>query len=108
MTPATRNAGSTRLLVHPSSGPWMMPKINELSPNSDNSAPTGSSGVLVSSRESGANATTAATIPMTMGTFTSRVDPHQNPSSSPPVTMGPIDAPAPANPAQIAMARVRS
>ncbi len=107
-TPATRNAATTRLLVQPSSGPWMMAKIRELSPTSDSTAPTGSRGVWVSSRELGANAATAATMASTTGTLTSRVEPHQKPSSSPPVTMGPIEAPAPANPAQTAMARGRS
>jgi hypothetical protein len=63
---------------------------------------------LVSSRESGAKVTTAAMIPTTSGMFTSRVDPHQNRSRSAPVTSGPMELPAPANPAQMAMARVRS
>ena len=59
----------------------------------------------MSSRESGAKTSTATMIAAAMGTLTSSVEPHQNPSSSAPVTMGPIDAPAPANPAQTAMAR---
>ena len=44
----------------------------------------------------------------TTGTLTSRVEPHQKPSSSAPETMGPMEAPAPANPAQTAIARGRS
>ena len=70
----------------------MIPKISALSPTSDSRAPTGSSGVCVSSRESGANTHTAATTARAIGTFTSRVEPHQKPSSRPPVTIGPSDA----------------
>ena len=86
----------------------MIPKISELRPISDNTAPTGSRGVCVSSRESGAKAHTATAMAATIGTFTSRVEPHQNHSSSPPVTIGPIEAPAAAKPAHTAMARGRS
>jgi hypothetical protein len=47
-------------------------------------------------------------MPTTIGTLTSRVEPHQKPSSSPPVRIGPMEAPAPANPAHTAIARGRS
>ena len=86
----------------------MIAKINALSPTKDSSAPAGSSGVRVSSRESGANAHTAATTASAIGTLTSKVEPHQNPSSRPPVMIGPSDPPAPAKPAQMAIALMRS
>ena len=45
---------------------------------------------------------------MTTGTLTKNTDPHQKWSSSRPLTIGPMAPPAPANPAQMAMARGRS
>jgi hypothetical protein len=106
--PAARKAARTGTLVQPSSGPWMIPKIRALSPTSESRAPPGSSGAWVSSRESGAKTHTAAMTARAIGTFTSSVEPHQKPSSRPPVTIGPSEAPAPANPAQMAMALPRS
>ena len=69
--------------------------------------PTGSSGVTWLSRDFGGNRATAG-----RHDHEGQVDedraPHQNSSSSAPATTGPMAAPAPAKPAHVAMARVRS
>jgi hypothetical protein len=64
-----------------------------------------SSGVPWVSRERGASRATATAAIATTGRFTSTAEPHQNDSRSAPATTGPMAPPAPANPAQTAMAR---
>src|SRR5207253_3249316 len=86
----------------------MIEYTSALSPTSDSNAPIGSSGVSVSSRDSGANVQIATNVAATSGRFTSTAEPHQNFSSSAPDTIGPIAPPAPANPAHTAIARPRS
>ena len=70
--------------------------------------PTGSSGVTWLSRDFGENRATATAATTTRGRLTRIAAPHQNSSSSAPATTGPMAAPAPAKPAHVAMARVRS
>src|SRR5688572_7243130 len=105
---AMANAPSTGVDVQPSSPPWMMPNTRVLKPTSDSSAPTGSSGVFSSSIDSGANFQMTNQVSATSGRLTSTAAPHQNDSSNAPETTGPSAAPAPAKPAQIAIARGRS
>jgi hypothetical protein len=45
---------------------------------------------------------------ITMGTLTKNTEPHQKCWSRNPLMIGPSAPPAPANPAQMAMARARS
>ena len=77
-------------------------------PTSARTEPIGSSGVTWLSRDFGEKRATATAATATSGRLTRMAEPHQNSSSSAPATTGPMAAPAPANPAQVAMARVRS
>ena len=83
-------------------------------PTSDSTAPNGSSGVDESSLLRGANRTTATITISDTTTLTTNTDPHQNdgkihqPVSRKPATSGPSAPPAPAKPAQIAIALARS
>ena len=83
-------------------------------PISDSTAPNGSSGVDESSLLRGANRTTATITISDTTTLTTNTDPHQNdgeihqPVSRKPATSGPRLPPAPAKPAQIAIAFARS
>src|SRR5262245_43508803 len=107
-TTAITLAPSTCVAVQPSSPPWMIANTSAPNPARDSVAPTGSSGVLDSSRDSGAYIQMATNVSATSGRFTSTAEPHQYRSRSAPDTIGPIAPPAPANPAHTAIARVRS
>ena len=71
-------------------------------------APTGSSRPWLGSFEVGTSSAPATMASTTMGTFTKNTEPHQKCSSMNPLSTGPRAAPAPENPAQMAMARARS
>ena len=64
--------------------------------------------MALSSRDRGLYSAIAAAVTATTGTFTRNAEPHQKRWSRAPDTIGPIAAPAPANPTHTAMARWRS
>jgi hypothetical protein len=107
-TTATTKAPATDALVHPRSGPSMMPNTSAPRPTRDRRAPTGSSGVTSGSRDVGEKNATAASTASTTGTLASTAEPHQKRSSSAPDTIGPRAPPAPAKPAHMAIALRRS
>ena len=86
----------------------MMPYTSALSPAIDSNAPSGSSGAWIFSRERGMRKKPATNATATTATLIRKIVPHQNDSSSTPLTMPPRATPMPATPAQIAMARGRS
>ena len=55
----------------------MMPNSSAVSPTSEITAPTGSSGVALSSRERGPNSAMATAVTATTGTLTRKAEPHQ-------------------------------
>ena len=93
---------------HPYSGPWMRPKTRPPRARADSRLPGGSSGWPCVSREVGTRAATRTNSTTAMGTLTKKIEPHQKNSSSRPAARIPMAPPAPANPAQMAMARLRS
>src|SRR5947209_11830352 len=74
----------------------------------DSPAPVGSRGARSGSREVGTRKRPATKAIATTGRLTRKTDPHQKCSSSQPLVIGPMAPPAPAIPAQMAMARARS
>ncbi len=93
---------------HPYSGPWMRPKTSDPRAAADRTLPTGSSGWPRVSRDVGTTVTTRTNSRTAMGTFTKKIEPHQKYSRSSPADRIPSAPPAPAKPAQMAMARLRS
>ena len=95
-------------LSQPLFGPSMIPNSKRANPAIDSRAPTKSSLCFCGSREVGTRKKAPANASRITGTLIRKIEPHQNlPSNSPDAT-GPIDAPAPAKPAQRATALVRS
>ena len=92
----------------------MMPNSSAAMPNRERTAPTGSSGVAVSSLLRGAKIATATSTITGVTALTTKADPHQNegkihqPVRRNPTRSGPSAPPAPANPAQTAIALPRS
>ena len=107
-TTATIAAAITGVVVQPFSPPWMIVNTSAPRPARDSTAPTGSSGVSDSSRDSGAKVQIAMNVAATSGRLTSTAEPHQYRSSSAPETIGPMAPPAPAKPAHTPIARFRS
>ena len=77
-------------------------------PAIDNAAPTGSGRCTCGFFESGTTNADPTTPMHTIGTFTKKIDPHQNLDSRSPPAMGPMAIPSPIVPAQAPMARARS
>ena len=77
-------------------------------PAIDSSAPTGSGRWASGFFESGTRTTAPMNPAATIGTFTRKIDPHQNLDSSRPPAIGPMAMPSPIVPAQVPMARARS
>src|SRR6186997_1219727 len=111
---ATMNAPTTYESPHPRSGPSMILYSSALTPINESTAPNGSSGVAESSLLRGANTATATITTTETTMFTTNTAPHQNdgkihqPVSRKPAMTGPSAPPAPAKPAQIAIALARS
>src|SRR5438552_4032648 len=86
-TPTRATQTMAAVVVQPCSPPWTIEDTSALSPTSDSTAPTGSSGVSDSSRDSGANVQIATIVTATSGRFTRTAEPHQNVWSNAPDTI---------------------
>ena len=86
----------------------MIPYTSALSPAIDSTAPSGSSGAWIFSRDRGMRKKPATSATTTTATLIRKIEPHQKCSSSAPLTTPPMATPTPAKPAQIAIARGRS
>src|SRR6478609_2250250 len=107
-TIANANVTNVCVDVQPLSGPSMIPYTNAASPTIDSSAPSGSSGAWIFSRDLGMRKKPATSAITTTATLIRKIEPHQKCSSSAPLTTPPMATPTPAKPAQIAIARGRS
>ena len=105
---ASTKPPTTMPLPQPRSGPSMMAVSSDANPTMDSSAPKRSSRCAVASRDEGARIDDATKAMAAMGTDTKNTDPYQKWASRMPPISGPMAAPAPANPAQTAMALARS
>ena len=92
----------------PLSGASMIPYTRAASPAMDSTAPRGSSGAWIFSRDLGIRKNPATSATTTTNTLMRKIDPHQKWSSRAPLTTPPAATPTPANPAQMAIARGRS
>ena len=77
-------------------------------PAIDSSAPTGSGRSAAGFLESGTSTRAPAKAATAMGTFTRKMEPHQNLDSSRPPAIGPMAIPRPMVPPQVPMARARA
>ena len=82
----------------------MTAQTSATSPAPDSAAPVQSIRRATGSRDSGSSRQPATTAIAVSGTFTMKIDPHQNWSSRKPPTTGPSATPRPAVAAQMPMA----
>src|SRR5207248_879625 len=108
ITTAAPNVPMVRVDIQPLSGASMIPYTRALNPAIDSSAPSGSSGAWIFSRDRGMRKNPATNAATTTNTLITKMEPHQKCSSNAPLTIPPSATPTPANPAQIAIARGRS
>ncbi len=105
---APPNHSSEVALSQPWLGPSMIAQTSALKPMIDRRAPIGSSGDAVRSFDFGTRIHDAARARAMIGMLMRKTEPHQKCSSSNPEVTGPIAAPAPEMPAQMAIALARS
>ena len=99
---------SIRGSVQPYSGPCTRANTRAARAPAESRPPRGSMGCLRESREDGTKSTVRTKRVTAIGMFTKKMQPHQKNSRSTPAARMPIAPPAPANPAQMAMALLRS